>query len=54
MWLRYLWRAIMWTLFRETQDRSEEGLFEGALQIGCLIVAVAVCVAILLVWLSRK
>src|SRR5437899_9806083 len=52
-WLWNLWRAMMRVLLREPVDESEEGPIEGALQIGCLIVALFVGIALVLIWLSR-
>jgi len=48
-----LWRALMRLLLREPGDEREEGPIESAFQIGCLIVAFLVGVAVLLASLSR-
>jgi hypothetical protein len=53
MWLWHLWRALPRTLLREPEDETEEGPIEGALQIGCSIVALVACAVLVLAWLSR-
>jgi hypothetical protein len=43
----------MRTLLREPGDASDEGPVEAAFQVGGLVVTVAVCLVVAVVWLSR-